>query len=104
MALSLPKSSAAISEGASQLFHRNVQRFRGGLVFKTFVSLNSRLDSNEEEKKKGLAPASRGLAEDGLLFPEELCCHLDRSIRPRLDRYRRCVAPVCVRVRVRECV
>jgi len=34
--------------------HRNVQRFRGGLVFKAHrlcVSLNSRLGSNKEEKK-----------------------------------------------------
>jgi len=35
------------------LLHRNVQRFRGGLVFKDHrlcVSLNSRLESNEEEE------------------------------------------------------
>ena len=34
--------------------HRNVQRFRGGLVFKAHrlcVSPNSRLESNKEEKK-----------------------------------------------------
>ena len=34
---------------------RNVQRFRGELVFKAHrlcVSLNSRLESNKEEKKK----------------------------------------------------
>ena len=39
-----------------QLLHRTVQRFRGGLVFKAHrlcVSLNSRLESNKEEKKKG---------------------------------------------------
>jgi len=38
-----------------QLLHRNVQRFRGGLVFKTHrlsVSLNSRLESNEEEEEE----------------------------------------------------
>jgi len=28
-----------------------VQRFRGGLVFKAHVSLNSRLESNEEEEE-----------------------------------------------------
>ena len=35
------------------LLYRNVQRFRGGLVFKAHrlcVSLNSRLESNKEEK------------------------------------------------------
>ena len=34
--------------------HRNVQRFRGGLVFKAHrlcISLNSRLGSNKEEEK-----------------------------------------------------
>jgi len=38
-----------------QLLHRNVQRFRGGLVFKAHrlcvVSLNSRLESNKEEER-----------------------------------------------------
>jgi len=36
-----------------QLLDRNVQRFRGGHVFKVHrlcVSLNSRLESNEEEE------------------------------------------------------
>ena len=36
-----------------QLLHRNVKRFRGGLVFKAHrlcVSLNSRLESNKEEE------------------------------------------------------
>jgi len=39
-----------------QLLHRNVQRFRGGLVFKAHrlcVSLNSRLESNKEEEEEG---------------------------------------------------
>jgi len=38
-----------------QLLHRNVQRFRGGLVFKAHglcVSLNYRLESNKEEEEK----------------------------------------------------
>ena len=38
-----------------QLLHRNVQQFRGGLVFKAHrlcVSLNSRLESNKEEKEE----------------------------------------------------
>ena len=38
-----------------QLFHRDAQRFRGGLVFKAHrlcVSLNSRLQSNKEEEEK----------------------------------------------------
>ena len=37
------------------VLHRNVQRFRGGLVFKAhrlFVSLNSRLESNKEEEEE----------------------------------------------------
>jgi len=37
-----------------QLLHRNVQRFRGVLVFKAhrlYVSLNSRLGSNTEEEE-----------------------------------------------------
>ena len=41
-----------------QLLHINVQRFRGGLVFKAHrhcASLNSRLESNKEEEK-GRAP------------------------------------------------
>ena len=41
------------SEDTLQLLHRNVQRFRGGLVFKAHrlcVSLNSRLASNKEEE------------------------------------------------------
>jgi len=39
----------------TRLLHRSVQRFRGGLVFKAHilcVSLNSRLESNQEEEKK----------------------------------------------------
>jgi len=43
---------------ASGLLHRNVQRFRRGLVFKArrlCVSLNSRLESNKEEEV-GVAP------------------------------------------------
>jgi len=41
---------------SEQLLHRNVQRFRGGLVFKAHrlcVSLNSRLESNKEEEETG---------------------------------------------------
>jgi len=40
----------------SQLLHRNVQRFRGGLVSKAhrlFVSLNSRRESNKKKKRRG---------------------------------------------------
>ena len=46
--------------GGEQLLHKNVQRFRGGLVFKVHrlcVSLTSRLESNEEEKKGGGGPS-----------------------------------------------
>ena len=38
-----------------QLLHTNMQRFRGGLVFKArrlYVSPNCKLESNKEEKKK----------------------------------------------------
>ena len=38
-----------------QLLHRNVRRFRGGLVFKAHrlcVSMNSRLKSNKEEEER----------------------------------------------------
>ena len=41
-------------EEDSQVLHINVQRFRGGLVFKAHrlcVSLNSRLESNKEEEQ-----------------------------------------------------
>ena len=37
-----------------RVLHRNMQRFRGGLVFKArrlYVSLNSRLESNKEEEE-----------------------------------------------------
>ena len=46
---------------AEQLLHRNVLRFRGGLVFKAHrrcVSLNSRLESNNEEEKGTRPPAT----------------------------------------------
>ena len=45
--------------GAVQLLHRNVQRFRGGLVFQAHrrcVSLNSRLERHKEEEKIGAVP------------------------------------------------
>jgi len=35
-------------------------RFRGGLVFEAFVSLNSRLESNKEEKKDLLREQGSG--------------------------------------------
>ena len=41
-----------------KLLHINLQRFRGGLVFKAHrlcVSLNSRLESNKEEEEAELA-------------------------------------------------
>ena len=60
------RASAVLSLGACEdwqrngargglLLHRNVQRFRGGLVFKAHrrcASLNSRRESNKEEEKK----------------------------------------------------
>ena len=54
-----------------RLLHRNVQRFRGGLVFKAHrlcVSLNSRLESNKEEERRG---ANRVLVLDAPPHPAE---------------------------------
>ena len=51
--------------------HRNVQRFRGGLVFKTHrlgVSLNSRLESNKEEEEVSGSAREGGLAESKSVF------------------------------------
>ena len=47
-------------------FHRNVQRFRGGLVYQAHrlcVSLNARLERNEEEKNKTELMLAAGTAE-----------------------------------------
>jgi len=44
------QTSRSVSPLGEQLLHRNVQRFRGGLVYKAHrlcVSLNSRLESNK---------------------------------------------------------
>ena len=49
--------------GGYVLLHRNVQRFRGGLVFKAhrlWVSLNTRLESNKEEEEEAGAPGYPG--------------------------------------------
>ena len=46
--------------GEGSYLDRNVQRFRGGLVFKAHrlcASLNSRLESDQEEDKKGAGHA-----------------------------------------------
>jgi len=53
--LALPRSAwlTLLELTFDVLLHRNVQRFRGGLVFKAHrlcVSLNSRLESNKEEE------------------------------------------------------
>ena len=45
----------------AQLLHRNVQRFRGGLVCKAhrlYISLNSRLESNKEAEKRSRTTAA----------------------------------------------
>jgi len=45
---------ALVDQHATVLLPRNVQRFRGGLLFKVHrlcVSLNSRLESNKEEQE-----------------------------------------------------
>jgi len=72
------------AEGRGSLVRRrNVKRFRVGLVFKahslfwyhsTLVSLNSRLESNKEEKKKvrGRVGTSEELV-GGLDLPEKHC-------------------------------
>ena len=47
-----------------QLINRNVQRFRGGLISKAHrlcVSLNYRLESNEEEEEDGVVPWVQGV-------------------------------------------
>ena len=49
-------------------FNKNVQRFRGGLVFKSHrrcASLNSRLESTKAEKKKGTFAAGVEASEAG---------------------------------------
>jgi len=62
----LPDGAVQLSI-SDQLLHRNVQRFRGGLVFKAhrlFVSLNSRRESNKEEGAASLGrTAFRDMAE-----------------------------------------
>jgi len=53
--------------------HRNVQRFRGGLVFKAHrlcVSLNSRRESNNQKKKDGVAGSG-----EGVCGARRVCCH-----------------------------
>jgi len=57
---------------------RNVQRFRGGLVFKAHrlcVSLNSRLESNKEEEE-GLSP---------ILHARDLFSHLSNFTNAKID-------------------
>ena len=54
-----PRGGGCLQSGTQELLHRNVKRFRGGLVFKAdrlWVSLNSRLESNKEEEEN---PESR---------------------------------------------
>jgi len=49
-----PPAPAPARRGNPQLLSRNVKRFRGGLVFKAHrlcLSLNSRLESNNEEEE-----------------------------------------------------
>ena len=61
--------TAAHRGSREQLLRRHVKRFRGGLVFKalTFVSLNSRLESNKEEA--GSSPHCR--LSPSPFFPEQ---------------------------------
>ena len=66
------KALRAAERAGMQVLHINVQRFRGGLVFKAHrlcVSLNSRLGSNkEEEEQKGYTGIS-GPIRATLLLP-----------------------------------
>jgi len=52
---------------SAQLLHRNVQRFRDGLVFKAHrlcASLNSRLESNkEDEEGEGISDEEREVSQ-----------------------------------------
>ena len=52
-------SGVELAKSGGRVPHRNVQRFRGGLVFKAHrlcVSLNSRLESNKEEERSTVVP------------------------------------------------
>ena len=60
-----PQKEASFSQSNSgkQVLHRNVKRFRGGLVFKAHIlcpSLNSRLESNKEEEEESKSDWGRG--------------------------------------------
>jgi len=51
----------SLVEGRRGLIHRNVQRFRGGLVLKNHrlcVSLNSTLERNKKERRRNNRPRS----------------------------------------------
>jgi hypothetical protein len=57
------------------LLHRNVQRFRGGLVFKAHrlcASIRSRPESNKEEERGPLRYFSRGPVSGRVLFATTL--------------------------------
>ena len=61
--------------------HRNVQRFRGGLVFKAHrlcVSLNSRLGSNKEEAEQ----LWHGIAKSG---PHSVLLFFFITLKPRVE-------------------
>ena len=51
----LSLASLSYMESNGKVGGLDVQQFRGGLVFKAFVSLNSRLESNTEEEGRGLS-------------------------------------------------
>ena len=71
---------------SEQLLHINVQRFRGGLVFKAHrlcVSLNSRLESNKEEEPDD--DIGRGMHEGDAR---------DRLFVSHQIRHRPCLPPV----------
>jgi len=70
-----------------QQLHRNVQRSRGGLVFKAHrlcVSLNSRLASNNEEGRRPGRSRRRGVSVRGEQKAGAQGCEFSRpSLRPR---------------------
>ena len=87
-----------------QLLHRNVQRFRGGLVFKAHrlcVSLNDRLESNKEEEGWGGADAGSIPASSlcprgtGYLRATVLLCKVTSKASLRRTGVRSTCGPIC---------
>ena len=78
---------------AGQLLHRNVQSFRGGLVFKAHrrcVSLNSRLESNKEEEEVVLGRIDGAVSRDGPHRGGDVPSSLGSGPKPQTLRCVRC--------------